>query len=156
MTYASLLSCSVVMSKFMQIPRSRSPTLWQGRSRVSLSARPEPQSSNGERGLRLAAGRYRRRAARGRRDLSLERLDRLFVLGLQRTVGIDLEVSAQRIELDLAVAGVRRCRCEQLQVRRVPGMDLHGGLVGLDGLRGRGRRTLVEPGGPGRGRLRSV
>jgi hypothetical protein len=45
MTYASPLSCSVLMSKFMR----RSPESFAGRlagrSGVSLSARPKPQSS---------------------------------------------------------------------------------------------------------------
>src|SRR5436305_8685304 len=137
MTYASLLSCSVLMSKFMQVPPNSSAGPLAGRSRVSLSGRPKPQSST----RRLVA------ALR-------EGLDRPLVLRLQRTVRIELQIPTQRGELDLGVPGVLRGRRELRQVRRAPGMDPYGCLVRLDSGRRGGDRLLVQRGGLGRRRLR--
>src|SRR5262249_23992325 len=74
----------------------------------------------------------------------------------ERTVRIDLEIAAQRIERDRAVAGVLRCRRQLLEVRRVSRVDLHGRLVRLDGVRGSGYRLLVQGGYPGRSRRRGA
>ena len=75
---------------------------------------------------------------------------------LLRRVRIDLEVRPQRVDGDLAVAGVDRGLGELLQVRRVPGLELRRPLVGRDGVRVGAGRLLVEQGRPGRCGLRGV
>src|SRR4051812_10413137 len=165
MTYASPLSCSVLMSKFMRrSPEGRWPS---GRPLgVSLSARPKPQSPTDSEGL--AEGRSppphpvfpkppppavaradRRRALGERLDLSLDLL-------LLRSVRVDLQIPLERIGRDPVVAGVLGCRGQLLEEHRVTGSELRRGLVVLHGAPVRADGLLVQQRGPGRRLLRRI
>src|SRR3954451_9522713 len=165
MTYASPLSCSVLMSKFMRrSPEGRWPS---GRPLgVSLSARPRPQSSTDSEGLAegrsppaqpgfrqtllpAVAGADRRRALGERLDLGLDLL-------LLRSVRVDLQIPLERIGGNLVVSGVLGCRRQLLEEHRVTGSELRRGLVVLHGAPVSADGLLVQQRGPGRRLLRRI
>src|SRR6476619_3247310 len=157
MTYASLLSCSVLMSKFMRA----SPEVGRGPSRRAVRGWVYPRGrSRNPLGVarRGVAGAARVRGARlgrlGGSQRLLELLDVLRDLGVLRAARVELLELPPRGDGELRVSRVLRCGRELLPPGRILRLDLHDLLVVLDGVLQRGRCLAIELRRPRGQRLR--